>query len=146
MGRYKPTKAGSKAMRTTKEILNDLRTKPTANVPDTGKILAGKSANASYEAAKNKTLGVDTFWVGGQLRTASLAVLRKLGLEHEAKFTEAGQQADEPPMETATPAIQLAAQPAPARSRKPPAPEPASKPPTRKVAGMRRERQSALAE
>ena len=83
-------------MRTIKEILNDLRTKPSANVPDTGKILAGKSANASYEAARNKTLGVDTFWVGGQLRTASIDVLRKLGLEHEAKFTEAGQQAETP--------------------------------------------------
>jgi hypothetical protein len=54
-------------MRTITEILNDLRTKPSATVPDTGKVLAGKSANASYEAARNKTLGVDTFWVGGQL-------------------------------------------------------------------------------
>jgi hypothetical protein len=99
-------------MRTIKEILNDLRTKPSANVPDTGKILAGKSANASYEAARNKTLGVDTFWVGGQLRTASIDVLRKLGLEHEAKFTEAGQHADAPALPSA------ALEPAPARPRK----------------------------
>jgi hypothetical protein len=103
-------------MRTTNEILNDLRTKPSATVPDTGKILAGKSANASYEAARNKKLGVDTFWVGGQLRTASIDVLRKLGLEHEAKFTEAGQQAS-------APALPSAVKPAPARPRKPPAPK-----------------------
>lgn len=82
-------------MRTIKEILNDLRTKPSANVPDTGKILAGKSANASYEAARNKTLGVDTFWVGGQLRTASIDVLRKLGLEiHRSRAASRNALAD----------------------------------------------------
>jgi hypothetical protein len=136
-------------MRTTNEILNDLRTKPSATVPDTGKILAGKSANASYEAARNKKLGVDTFWVGGQLRTASIDVLRKLGLEHEAKFTEAGQQADahSPVAEAADMAegpasMSTTRKPAPARSRKPLAPKAivARKSPAREAATQRRAR------
>jgi hypothetical protein len=136
-------------MRTINEILNDLRTKPSATVPDTGKILAGKSANASYEAARNKTLGVDVFWSGGQLRTASIDVLRKLGLEHEAKFTEARQQADAASaideavvhMAAGPASTSTTRKPAPANARKSPASKAtARKTPAREASTQRQDR------
>jgi hypothetical protein len=82
-------------MATIREILNELRTKPTTSVPNTGKVLGDIGPNPSYEAAKNGTLGVPTFWVGGKLRVASIDVLRKLGLEDEADFAEVEQQTEQ---------------------------------------------------
>jgi hypothetical protein len=79
-------------MPTVREILNELRTKPSTTVPNTGKVLGDLGPNPSYEAAKNGTLGVPTFWVGGKIRVASIDVLRKLGLEDEAAFADAEQQ------------------------------------------------------
>jgi hypothetical protein len=73
------------------EILDEIRTKPTTSVPKTGKVLGELGANPSYDAAKNGTLGVPTFWVGGKLRVRSIDVLRKLGLEGEARFANAQQ-------------------------------------------------------
>jgi hypothetical protein len=85
-------------MPTNEEILHELRTQPSTTVPNTGKILAGISANAAYAAARNGELGVPTYWVGGKLRVPSIAVLRLLGLEKDAPPADAGQQAVEPPL------------------------------------------------
>ena len=81
-------------MPTVKEILAELRTKPTTNVPNTGKILGDLKPNASYQAAKDKKLGVEVFWIGGKLRCRSIEVLRVLGLENEAEFANTEEQAE----------------------------------------------------
>jgi hypothetical protein len=63
-----------------REILAELRSKPSVSVPTAGKALGDLSKNASYEAAKKGTLGVPVFAAGGKLRVPSIAVLRRLGL------------------------------------------------------------------
>jgi hypothetical protein len=69
-------------------------------------------------------LGVEVYWSGGKLRTASIAIARVLGIEDKVAPAKTDQQADAPPMTAVAPAIQLATpQPAPARSRKSPAPK-----------------------
>jgi hypothetical protein len=83
-------------MPTVREILNELRTNPTVSVPNTGKVLGDLKPNASYEAAKDGTLGVPTFWIGGKIRCRSIEVLRVLGLEDEADFANAEQRAEAP--------------------------------------------------
>ena len=70
-------------MSTVKEILAELRSKPTTSVPNAGKVLGDLSKNAAYDAARAGTLGVPTFWAGGKLRVPSLAVLQRLGLADE---------------------------------------------------------------
>lgn len=52
-----------------------------------GKALGDLSPNASYEAAKKKELGVNTFRIGGKIRVPSIEVLRKLGLAEQPSPT-----------------------------------------------------------
>jgi hypothetical protein len=66
-----------------REILAELRSKPTVSVPTAGKALGDLSKNASYDAANKGTLGVPVFEAGGKKRVPSIAVLRKLGLADE---------------------------------------------------------------
>jgi hypothetical protein len=66
-----------------REILAELRSKPTVSVPTAGKALADLSKNASYDAAKSGKLGVPILEVGGKKRVPSIAVLRRLGLADE---------------------------------------------------------------
>jgi hypothetical protein len=63
-----------------REILAELRSKPSVSVPTAGKALGDLSKNASYDAAIKGTLGVPVIEVGGKKRVPSIAVLRKLGL------------------------------------------------------------------
>jgi hypothetical protein len=68
---------------TMREMLAELRSKPSVSVPFAGKVLGDLSKNASYEAANRGELGVPVYSVGGKKRVASTAVLRKLGLADE---------------------------------------------------------------
>jgi hypothetical protein len=63
-----------------KDILEELRTKPSVSVPTAGAALAGLSKNASYLAAREGRLGVPVFMVGGRRRVPSIAILKQLGL------------------------------------------------------------------
>jgi hypothetical protein len=67
-----------------RDILIELRSKPTVSVPTAGKALGDLSKNASYDAAKKGTLGVPVFDAGGKKRVPSIAVLRQLGLADDA--------------------------------------------------------------
>ena len=51
-------------MSTVKEILAELRSKPTTSVPNAGKVLGDLSKNAAYDAARAGTLGVPTSGLG----------------------------------------------------------------------------------
>jgi hypothetical protein len=118
------------------EIIAKLRAKPSQDVPFTGMVLGGIQKGASYTAAKNGTLGVPTFWVGGKLRTSSLDILKRLGVEPEAPAKTNRPAETTPSLAAAAPAVQLAAaapKSVPAQSRKPPAPKAvaARKPPAR---------------
>lgn len=64
-----------------KEILEELRSKPSVSVPTAGAVLAGLSKNASYIAAREGRLGVPVYEVGGRRRVPSIAILRQLGLD-----------------------------------------------------------------
>jgi hypothetical protein len=66
-----------------REIIAELRSKPSVSVPIAGKALGDLSKNASYDAANKGTLDVPVLKVGGKLRVPSIAVLRKLGLAEE---------------------------------------------------------------
>jgi hypothetical protein len=66
-----------------KQILAELKSKPTVSVPVAGRALADMSENASYRAAANNKLGVPVLDVGGKKRVASSAVLRALGLTED---------------------------------------------------------------
>ena len=67
-----------------RDILAELRTNPTVEVPTAGLALGDMSKNGSYEAARADRLGVPVIDVGGKKRVPSIAVLRKLGLEESA--------------------------------------------------------------
>ena len=77
------------------KIIAELKQSPTCSVPLAGAALANMTRNTAYEAAKNGTLGVPTFWAGGKLRVPSIAVLQRLGLVEAAE--DAGQKAIEAP-------------------------------------------------
>jgi hypothetical protein len=70
-----------------RDISRKLQTQPTVSVPEAGFALADLSRNASYDAAKNGTLGVPVLTIGGKLRVPSIAVLRRLGLTTEVTTT-----------------------------------------------------------
>jgi hypothetical protein len=106
------------------EIIVQLRARPSQDVPFAGAALSGSKRGASYAAAKAGTLGVEVYWSGGKLRTASIAIARVLGIEDKVAPAKTDQQADAPPMAAVAPTRQVATpQPAPARSRKSPAPK-----------------------
>jgi hypothetical protein len=67
-----------------KNILQKLRTQPTVSVPEAGFAVGNLAKNASYEAAKNGTLGVPVIDSGGKKRVPSVAVLRVLGLDQDS--------------------------------------------------------------
>jgi hypothetical protein len=64
------------------EALAEVRIKPAVSVPIAGMALGELNKNSSYDAANTGKLGVDVFDVGGKKRVASIAILRKLGLEN----------------------------------------------------------------
>ena len=106
------------------EITAELRARATQSVPFTGEALGGTKRGAAYAAAAAGTLGVPVFWSGGKLRTASIDIARRLGIEDAVAPVKNEQQVTPAsPLAAATPAIQSATrQPAPARSRKATAP------------------------
>jgi hypothetical protein len=63
------------------QYLQELKMNATVSVPTAGKVLGDLSRNASYEAARQGTLGVPVIAVGGKKRVPSIAVLRRLGLD-----------------------------------------------------------------
>jgi hypothetical protein len=63
------------------EIITELRARPSQTVPFAGEALGSLQRGASYAAGKNGTLGVPVFWSGGKLRTASIDIARRLGVE-----------------------------------------------------------------
>jgi hypothetical protein len=80
-------RAAPKPLPTMREILAELRSKPSVSVPKAGKALGDLSRNASYDAATKGKLGVPVFDVGGKKCVPSIAVLRKLGLADDAPTT-----------------------------------------------------------
>ena len=66
------------------EIIAKLRAKPTQDVPFTGMALGDLKRGAAYQAAEDGTLGVDTFWVGGKRRAASIDIAEDLGLKTQS--------------------------------------------------------------
>lgn len=68
-----------------KEILAELRSKPTVSVPTAGRALADLSKNGAYEAARAGRLGVPVIETGGKKRVASIHILRKLGLTEDGE-------------------------------------------------------------
>jgi hypothetical protein len=97
------------------EIIAKLRSTPSQDIPFTGMVLGGVKKGAAYTAAEAGVLGVDTFWVGGKRRAASIAIARVLGLEAEVT---APMMTEEPetPAASVTP---LAVAPAPTKTRAP---------------------------
>jgi hypothetical protein len=63
------------------EIIVELRARASQSVPFAGMVLGDLQRGASYTAARTKNLGVPVFWSGGKLRTASLDIARRLGVE-----------------------------------------------------------------
>jgi hypothetical protein len=63
------------------EIIVELRARASQTVPFAGDALGDLKRGAAYAAAKDGTLGVETFWSGGKLRTASIDIARRLGVE-----------------------------------------------------------------
>lgn len=133
---------------TLEEVIAAPRAEPTQSVPFTGRVLGRLQRGASYTAGKNGTLGVPVFWSGGKLRTASLDIARRLGVEDAVAPAKNEQQAKTTaPLAAATPVIQSAAPKlASARSRKPPAPKAVSarKAPARKAAASRQSQSEAV--
>jgi hypothetical protein len=66
-----------------RDILAELRSKPSVSVPVAGKALADLSKNGSYRAAAEGKFPVPIFEVGGRKRVASATVLRLLGLTED---------------------------------------------------------------
>jgi hypothetical protein len=119
------------------EIIVELRARPSQTVPFAGDALGSLKRGASYAAAKTNSLGVPVFWSGGKLRTASIDIARRLGVEDKVAPVKTHQQAEDPlPLTPLKPAPQPTA-------RKSPAPKAiaARKPPTRKVTVRHRDRQ-----
>jgi hypothetical protein len=73
---------------TLKSVLKELTSKVSVSVPTAGFALGELGRGASYAAAKEGTLGVPVYEVGGQLRVPSLAVLQKLGLAETSPVME----------------------------------------------------------
>ena len=67
-------------MVTWKDVLAELKSRPTVSVPTAGRALGDLSRNGAYEAARRGALGVPVIEVGGKKRVPSVAVLRVLGL------------------------------------------------------------------
>jgi hypothetical protein len=91
------------------KIIEELRASPTCTVPIAGAALGNLKRGPAYQAAKDGTLGVDTFWIGGKLRVATIDVLRKLKLD-DADMDNAGpakteSQVEPPPPITPEPAL-----------------------------------------
>jgi hypothetical protein len=83
----KPTEKPTFKNLTFKEMLAQLRSELTVDIPFAGWVLGQLSQNAAYEAARAGKLGVPVFEVGGRKRVASSDVLRRLGLiEERAHF------------------------------------------------------------
>jgi hypothetical protein len=61
------------------EELIELLSKPTASVPDVGRICFGLSRNGSYDAAKRGDF--PTIEIGRLLKVPTSALRKKLGLE-----------------------------------------------------------------
>ena len=109
---------------TLEEIIAELRVRGTQSVPFTGKALGDLQRGASYQAAKDGTLGVDVFWSGGKLRAASLAIARKLGVEDKVVAAKSDPQIETAPLAVAVPASQPATpNPASSTARKAVAPK-----------------------
>ena len=124
------------------EIIAECRARASQTVPFAGMALGDLKRGASYTAAKNGVLGVPVFWSGGKLRTASIDILKRLGVEPEAP-AKINQPAETTPVSAvAAPAVQLAVapKPAPTKPRKPPATKTivARKPPARATTAPRK--------
>jgi hypothetical protein len=65
-------------------ILQKLRSQPTVSIPEAGFILSESGETASYDAARNGTLGVSTFESGGKIRARSADILKLLNLQESA--------------------------------------------------------------
>jgi hypothetical protein len=92
-----------------KEILAKLYARPTQSVPFAGEVLGEVSKNAAYNAANEGTLGVPVFEVGSKKRTASVAILRVLGLPE----VPTAEMAEALGLSTAPPVLPVPALPVP---------------------------------
>jgi hypothetical protein len=108
---------------TLEEVIAALRAEPTQSVPFTGRVLGGLQRGASYQAAKTNSLGVEVFWSGGKLRTASIDIARRLGVEDAVAPAKDDEQRAKPTPVAAAPVAPLAAPKSALAARKPPAPK-----------------------
>jgi hypothetical protein len=69
-------------MPTMNEELKKLLSKPTASVPDVGRVCYGLCRNASYAAAKKGD--IPTIRVGGSVLVPTSALRKQLGIEAAA--------------------------------------------------------------
>jgi hypothetical protein len=101
------------------EAIAALRARTSQTVPFAGDALGDLQRGASYAAAKAGTLGVPVFWSGGKLRTASIDIARRLGVEDAVTAPATTNQPSETTAPVAVPVIPLATpKSAPAKSRK----------------------------
>jgi hypothetical protein len=63
-----------------RDVIAELRSKPSVSVPVAGKALGDLSRNGSYRLVAEGKFPVPTFDVGGRKRVASATVLKLLGL------------------------------------------------------------------
>jgi hypothetical protein len=138
---------------TLEEIIAELRARATQTVPFAGEAIGELKRGAAYAAGKNGTLGVPVFWSGGKLRTASIDIARRLGVEDAVTAPAMTNQPTEikPALTVATPVIQPAAPKSPpSRSRMALTPNAAAPPSKAPVTGAARkskanERERAVA-
>ena len=81
---------------TLEEVIIELRARATQSVPFAGMAIGELKRGPAYQAAKTKTLGVPVFWSGGKLRTASVDIARRLGVEDKVTPAKTDQQAAAP--------------------------------------------------
>jgi hypothetical protein len=139
---------------TLEEVIVELRARATQSVPFAGMAIGELKRGPAYQAAKTETLGVPVFWSGGKLRTASIDIARRLGVEDKVTPAKTDQQAAEPALpseaveakasalapakaktaekEALLKAAAKSAQAAPARLRKTPAPKARAADPARR--------------
>jgi len=129
------------------EIIAGLRARASQTVPWTGEAIGELKRGASYIAGKNGTLGVPVYQSGGKLRTASIDIARRLGVEDAVVAPTANQPAEitAPPLTIAAPVIPSAAPKSAPAARKPPAPKTvaARKAPAPEAAAPRQARRQA---
>jgi hypothetical protein len=70
-----------------RDVIAELRTKPSVSLPVAGKALADLSRNGSYRVAARGEFPIPVYEIGGKKRCASAPILRLLGLADDLQPT-----------------------------------------------------------